>query len=186
MNRRELLKSIALITGATVVGGELMLIGCKSEAAKTGLFAIGDAALLDEIAETILPATDIPGAKAAGVGAFMTMMVEDCYDEKQQKIFTDGLASLDVACKAASGKTYLNASAEERHNLLVSLDQEAKAFKPTNEGEGPHYFTMMKQLAIFGYFTSEIGCTQALRYVQVPGKYEGCIPYTKGEKAWAL
>lgn len=185
MDRRDLLKSIALITGATVVGGELMLLGCKSEAAKTGLFAAGDAALLDEIAETILPATDIPGAKAAGVGAFMTVMVQDCYDEKQQKTFTDGLVSLDLACKTATGKTFMNASAEERHDFLVTLDQEAKAYKPA-EGDGPHYFTLMKQLAIFGYFSSEIGCTQALRYVQVPGKYEGCIPYTKGEKAWAL
>ena len=48
-----------------------------------------------------------------------------------------------------------------------------------------HYFRMMKELTILGYFTSEIGATQALRYVAVPGRYEGCVPYTKGEKAWA-
>jgi len=48
-----------------------------------------------------------------------------------------------------------------------------------------HYFTMMKQLTLLGYFTSKPGATEALRYVPVPGRYEGCIPYTKGEKAWA-
>lgn len=186
MDRRELLRSIALITGATVVGGELMVLGCKSEAAKTGLFAAADAGLLDEIAETILPATDVPGAKAVKVGEFMIRMVEDCYDEKQQNIFTTGLTTLAAVCKEKTGKNFIQATAEERHNFLVGIDQEAKAFKPASESDGPHYFTLMKQLAIFGYFTSEIGCTQALRYVQVPGRYEGCIPYTKGEKAWAL
>jgi hypothetical protein len=48
-----------------------------------------------------------------------------------------------------------------------------------------HYFTMMKQLTLWGFFTSEPGATKALRYVAVPGKYEGCIPYKKGDKAWA-
>jgi hypothetical protein len=43
----------------------------------------------------------------------------------------------------------------------------------------------MKQLTMLGYFTSEVGSTQALRYVPVPGKYEGCIPYKKGDRAWA-
>jgi hypothetical protein len=44
---------------------------------------------------------------------------------------------------------------------------------------------MMKQLTLFGYFTSKEGATQALRYKAVPGKYEGCIDYKKGDKAWA-
>ena len=44
---------------------------------------------------------------------------------------------------------------------------------------------MIKQLTLWGYFSSEIGATQALRYVAIPGKYEGCIPYKKGDKAWA-
>ena len=48
-----------------------------------------------------------------------------------------------------------------------------------------HYFRMMKELALLGYFTSEIGCTQAQRYVESPGRYDPCVPYTPGEKAWA-
>jgi hypothetical protein len=48
-----------------------------------------------------------------------------------------------------------------------------------------HFFRMMKELALLGYFTSEIGCTQAQRYVESPGKFEPCVPYTKGEPAWA-
>jgi Gluconate 2-dehydrogenase subunit 3 len=48
-----------------------------------------------------------------------------------------------------------------------------------------HYFRMMKELALLGYFTSEIGCTQAQRYVEAPGRFDPCVPYQPGEKAWA-
>ncbi|MFN9666692.1 MAG: gluconate 2-dehydrogenase subunit 3 family protein, partial [Bacteroidota bacterium] len=75
---------------------------------------------------------------------------------------------------------------EQRHELLVALDKEQKAYQEKKKSEEPaHYFRMMKELTLWGYFTSEIGATQALRYVAVPGKYEGCIPYKKGDKAWA-
>ena len=50
--------------------------------------------------------------------------------------------------------------------------------------EPPHYFRIMKELTMVGYFSSEIGCTQELRYVEIPGAYRGDVPYVKGEKAW--
>jgi hypothetical protein len=49
-----------------------------------------------------------------------------------------------------------------------------------------HYYTMIKQLTLFGYFTSETGMKQTLRYLPVPGKYDGAFPYKKGDKAWAI
>ena len=48
-----------------------------------------------------------------------------------------------------------------------------------------HYFRMMKELAMLGYFTSEVGYTKAMRYVETPGRYDGCAPYTPGDPAWA-
>jgi len=69
---------------------------------------------------------------------------------------------------------------------LVDLDKEAKEYGKTKKQDDPnHYFSQVKQLTLWGYFTSEPGATKALRYVAVPGKYEGCIPYNKGDKAWA-
>jgi hypothetical protein len=53
------------------------------------------------------------------------------------------------------------------------------------EAAPAHYFRMMKELALLGYFTSEIGCTQAQRYVESPGRFDPCVPYHPGEKAWA-
>lgn len=80
----------------------------------------------------------------------------------------------------------MKASLEHRKEVLTAIDQELKTYNTSKkEGDPNHYFGLMKQLTLLGYFTSEIGATQALRYVAIPGKYEGCIPYTKGERAWA-
>ena len=186
MERRELLKMIAALTGGAFIGGEL-LTSCKSGPLVGGAtFGEADTAFLDEVAETILPATKTPGAKAAKVGQFMVVMVNDTYEDKDQKIFHAGIGKLDEASKKATGKSFLEATPEQRTTLLTALDKEAKDYQKSKKPEDPnHYFTMMKQLTLFGFFTSKEGATQALRYIAVPGKYDGAYPYKKGDKAWA-
>jgi hypothetical protein len=61
----------------------------------------------------------------------------------------------------------------------------AHATGAASEAPPPHYFRMMKELALLGFFTSEVGCTQALRYIETPGRFDACIPYAPGEPAWA-
>ena len=187
MNRRELLRSIAMLTGVSVVGADFLLTGCTNPAAGSLQFSATDISLLNEVAETILPATDTPGAKAAEVGRFMTIMVIDCYTKEQQAVFVKGIKDLDATAQTSAQSTFLNCSAEKRHEVLTLLEKEAKAF---NEGradkEAPaHYYTMMKQLTLWGFFSSKTGMTQTLRHVPVPGRYDGNALYTKGEKAWA-
>jgi Gluconate 2-dehydrogenase subunit 3 len=203
MERRELLKMIAVLTGGAVIGGEVFLSGCKSNTAGGTSFSASNIALLDEVGETIIPATDTPGAKATKIGEFMKIMVTDCYNEEQQKVFTEGMAGLDDACKKLNSKTFMDCSADQRKAFLVSLEKEAKAYNtqrdekekdarekakmnPDFVSAPSHYYTMMKQLTLLGYFTSEIGSKQALRFLPVPGKYDGALPYKKGDKAWAI
>jgi len=96
------------------------------------------------------------------------------------------MGKLNEASKSMNGKYFLESSPEERKNLLISLDKEQKEYTAKKKPTDPsHYFRMIKELTIWGYFTSEPGATKALRYVAVPGRYEGCIPYKKGDKAWA-
>ena len=190
MNRRDALSRVALLMGGTVIGANIFLEGCKpaDKKAMTGLdFQPEDIAYLDEIADTILPTTaSSPGAKAAAVGTFMTVMVKDCYEEKDQKIFTEGMQKLQDACKKKHGTYFMESTPQQRHDLLVELDKEQKEQSKNKKKEDPqHYFRMMKELTLLGYFTSEIGATKALRYVESPGRFEGCIPYKKGDKAWA-
>jgi hypothetical protein len=190
MNRREALSSVALLLGGTIIGAEAFLSGCKAGESKLGAslnLTPDDISFLDEVGETILPTTaSSPGAKATKIGDFMKTIVNDCYEEKDQKIFLDGMQKLDAASNAKNGKSFLASDDKQRHDLLVDLDKEQKEYAHKKKPEDPtHYFRMMKELTLWGYFSSEAGATKALRYIAVPGRYDGCIPYKKGDKAWA-
>ena len=236
INRREAVRRVgAMLGGLTLVGGSALLSACEKERPKApvrspiGEFTVQDIDLLDEIADTILPTTKTPGAKAAQVGAFMALMVTDTYKPSDQQVFRAGMGTLDASCQKTNGVTFMAATPAQRLALLETLDREQKAhgaarsaarkarekpdttkaeaakterFLPGQQKEAAagadvgqaaaitadtpaHYFRMMKELALLGYFTSEIGCTQALRYIESPGRYDPCVPYQKGEKAWA-
>jgi len=186
MDRRELLKMVAAATGGVVIGGEFFLAGCKNPGAEVGVsntFTDSDIAFLDEVAETIFPKTSTPGAKDAKVGQFMTVMVNDCYEKKDQDAFHAGMKTLNEACKKMHGHDFMNAPPEHRKELLVALDKERGDYQKTKQKEDPsHYFQYFKQLTIMGYFTSKEGRTGATRYEPVPGKYIGDLDYKKGDK----
>jgi hypothetical protein len=185
MDRRELLKLIAAATGCALVGME----GALAAPAVRAPFSKRDLAMLDEIAETIIPRTDTPGAKDAAVGAFIARYAQACYDPAQLRSLQQGIGTLDTRMRAQAKADFLHATPAQRQALLLGVDQEAKeqtkrhAKEPGNSV--PHYFTLMKQLTLLGFFTSEPGSTRVLRYRPVPGKYKGCVPYRKGETSWA-
>lgn len=192
MNRRDAITRVSLLIGGAVLGAEAFLSGCHNAPEKNiggaGInFSNDDIAFFDEIAETILPATDTPGAKDAKVGEFMARIVKDCYTERDQKIFMEGMQKLNEASQKKNGKTFMDSTPQQRHDLLVDLDKEAKQFTAAKkQKEDPdHYFHMMKQLTLWGFFTSQPGANKALRYVAIPGRWEGCVDYKKGDKAWA-
>ena len=219
ITRREaVFRVTALLGGVALVGSGAFLTGCSAERRPDGeLFSPDDIAFLDEVADTILPTTSTPGAKAAETGAFMALMVTDSYYPNDQQIFRDGMRKIDDATQQAHNVTFTRATPEQRLAVLTAIDREQHAYSQaredaqrdrslawlsdarqegaagTEEGaataasEDPpaHYFRMMKELALLGYFTSEIRATQALRYVESPGRYDPCVPYTPGEREWA-
>lgn len=188
MDRRELLKMIVAATGAAMIGLPALVQGQAPAAGMKTPFSDADVGTLDEIAETILPRTATPGAKDAGAGLFMARFVTDCYTARQQATFRAGLADID---KRAGGR-FVALTPQARTELLRALDAEARKHAvdvtetgTAEEGERmPHYFTMLKQLAIFGFFTSKVGATEVLRYVAVPGRYDGDLAYVPGTPAW--
>jgi hypothetical protein len=187
LNRREAIVRMALMMGGTMVGPRLLAGAWDADApgAASGANA-GDLALLDEIGDTIIPATDVPGAKAVDIGAFITMMLRDCYDEKDQAAVRAGLIALAADYRTKHGHAFVGAPVAERTDFLNALDREQKAYSKKKKATEPaHYFRVLKELTILGYFTSEIGATQALRFVEVPGRFDGSAPYKKGEHAWA-
>jgi|SRR5216117_4020561 len=186
MNRREAIKQVtALLGGVALTGSGLVTAVERAHAraaashAQVGSFTAQDIAFLDEVADTILPETKTPGAKAAHVGAFMALMVTDTYEEREQGIFRDGMRQMDAA-------SFMATTPAQRLARLEQLDREQKAYMDARARGAPaHYFRMIKELTLLGYFTSEIGCTQAMRYEETPGRFEPCVPYTPGETAWA-
>jgi hypothetical protein len=226
INRREAIRRVsALLGGVAFVGGNSLLAAVeKADTAlerALGNFSAQDVAYLDEIAETILPATKTPGAKAAKTGAFIALMVTDCYSPAEQKVFLNGMRKVDEAMRNANNVSFMTATPAQRLAVLTTLDHEQKRVMDAREaadrkrkGLSPvvggdateakaenvpgtpvatdtaspqpaHYFRMMKELALLGFFTSKIGCTEALRYVEAPGRFDACIPYTPGQPAWA-
>ena len=179
---------MTLLFGGTIVGAHLFLEGCSREAspAVAELFNDDYVDYLGNIAETILPTTDTPGAKEAGVGTFIPVMIRDCYTAEEQEIFLNGLADIDKKCKEMFGNKFQKLDQNQRTEILTALDKERMAYQKEKKPEEPvHYFAMLRQLAVLGFFTSEIGATKALRYVAIPGKYDGDFPYKKGDRAWA-
>ncbi len=218
INRRDAIRRVsALLGGVAFIGGSGLLAAVEKAGsplqATSGEFTVPEIALLDEIAETILPETKTPGAKAAKTGAFMALMVTDCYSPAQQKVFREGMHTVDDAARKAYSVSFMAATPQQRLAVLTALDREQKEVMDAREAadrnrqalapvradqataaageraatikEPPHYFRMMKELALLGYFTSEVGCTQALRYVESPGRFDPCIPYTPGDPSWA-
>jgi hypothetical protein len=207
LSRRDALQRVAtLLGGVTLVGGDRLLAFSVEPAAiqqamseGTGAFSVADIALLDEIAETILPETSTPGAKAARVGAFIALAVTDIYDDNERAVFQRGWRQIDEACRQAHAAPFMQATPAQRLALVEALDREqhavmedrapkrrVRAPAPESGPGGPaHYFRMMKELTLLGYFTSEIGYTKAMRYVESPGRYDPDVPHAPGDKTWA-
>ncbi|WP_143308892.1 gluconate 2-dehydrogenase subunit 3 family protein [Chitinophaga vietnamensis] len=191
MHRRDAIRNVAILLGTAISASTLSALeSCTGSAPKNyELNKPQTKALLAEIAETIIPTTDTPGAKAAKVDDFIITMMNDCYKKSDQEVFLQGLKKIDEASDKKFKKTFMDLTPDQRTQLLTDIDKERVEYnkrKDKKEGDPTHYFQYLKELTLLGYFTSEPGATKALRYVPVPGKFEGCIPYKKGDKAWAV
>lgn len=169
MTRREALTLLATLTTGTLFGADRLLAGVANafDPARP-LFTADELSLLNEIGETILPTTpDSPGAKAADVAAFMHEIVRDFYTADERRTFSDGLVQLQSDARAAySNRDFAQLTPAGRHAFLLR-------YEPPHAT--PDFYRMLKQLTLWGYFSSEIGMTQAFAHVAVPGRYEGCL-----------
>lgn len=212
MNRRDALMRVAALTGVAMTLPALAdtLEASAARRTLTGMpvfFTADQDATVAELAETIIPTTSTPGAKAAKVNEIIDVLLKDCYKEADQKRFLEGLAQTNKLSQDDYGKAFAQLDSAQRIEIVKKLEADAKQQKaqkvnmqtagaqadaqaPRERGKsgnnGSPFFTILKDLTLTGYFTSEIGATQALEYVAVPGRYEGCVPLKPGQKAWAL
>ncbi|MBD2703034.1 gluconate 2-dehydrogenase subunit 3 family protein [Spirosoma sp. BT702] len=132
----------------------------------------GQAEQLTDLVETIIPATDTPGAKALKVDQFIQKMVADCYDPKAQDTFRNGLDTLDNWAQKSFGKSFREGDVAQRTGLLTQLSQSTDAAQKD-------FYSLVKGLTIRGYMTSEYVMTNLTHYQFIPGHYNGCVPVQK-------
>jgi len=188
MNRRDAVKNVALLMGGALTASTLsvMLEGCQHEmrSGKGTSFTDDEKKMLNRMTDVIIPRTDTPGAVDAGVPEFIVVMMQDCYPDKDQAAFHKGLAAFDKQCSKKYGNGFLALSPEKQETAVSELDKQVLGDKNKDSGDLAFY-RRLKELTLLGFFTSEPGATKTLRYVQVPGRYDGDVPYHKGDKAWA-
>jgi Gluconate 2-dehydrogenase subunit 3 len=172
MERRKAIKGIALSLGSLVSlpawasGWNPSTIGSSLPA------AIGGEALLSELVETIIPATNTLGAKGLGVHQFIQKMIADCYDKKSQANFEKNLADIDPLSIKTFGKPFAEGDATQRLNLLQSLEQ-------STDKNTVSFYRTLRGLTIQGYTSSEYYMTKFTDYEMAPARFYGCVPVKK-------
>lgn len=199
MNRREVLKSVAVMLGGAFSAPTLMAMDnwerkVTANAETLQLTEI-QKNIVAEVAEMIIPRTNTPGAKDAGVPAFVVMMLQDCYRKPEHLSFVAGVQDLEK-------RGFLSLNQQEKTKLLKTVEADtvqqmiAYNVKQTKMGDnedreqmkeipkGLPYWRLMKELTLLGYFTSEAGIKASFDYVPIPGKLE-ITKLKPGQKAFA-
>jgi Gluconate 2-dehydrogenase subunit 3 len=180
MNRRQSLLALSAVSGHALFPEVLARFGQASSASadafvwKPEVLSVAQGELLAELVETIIPATETPGAKAARVHVFVDLVLKHCRTTSEQAAFVKGLGAVASECRARHGAEFVAAPRASREELLQRLEA----------GEDPFVRTL-KELTVLGYCTSEKGATQGLAYEAVPGDYRGCVDLKPGQKGWA-
>lgn len=166
MKRRVALKNMAM-----VVGSLIFLPACDpglKKATTQSYLSPQQDQLLAEIVDTFIPGTDTPGAKELDVHLFVRKMVQDCYEEEVLKSFAKGLDTVEQLAVKEKGKSFIETSEADRILVLEKIEQSEKE-------EDQQFFSLVKELTILGYTTSQYVMTNLTDYKMAPGHYYGCV-----------
>jgi len=185
MKRRTAIKNTAFFMGGILSASAIATIfdSCVAPAAgevwTPDFFSVDQGKLVTKIADILIPSTDTAGAVETLVPQFVDRVVKLRLTAEDQTAVQAGFKAFEEACQAANGKGFLKCSDAEQLAFLQA--QEKTALK----SEDPTLFGGLKELIYRGYFTSEVGATEVLKYESVPGNYDGCIPFSEVNGSWA-
>lgn len=188
VSRRDAIKQLALACGLVLSANSLSALAAGVTAptdlsrSKKTLLNTDQLALVRELGEIIIPTTETPGAIAAGVHDFINHFVVYCASPEEQQGLVAGLARIEEVAKSRFNKPFLSANKIQQIELLTNMEQAKEGFTADDRA----FFKQLKALVTFGYYTSEIGATQELAYLAIPGGYKGNFKFKQVGKAWAL
>lgn len=192
INRREALRRAALLMGAALSAPAIsgVLSGCSAKPVidwKPEFLTDDQGILISEVSEIIIPRTDTPGAKEVGVPAFIDKMLKDVYSKEDQERFLNGLKEFDDNAKKETGDSFIEMAADDQVTYVTKVHKAGVEQIRSAPTDPKPFIMMVKELTLLGYFTSEVGATQVLQYVAVPGAYKGCVPLSQAGngKTWA-
>jgi hypothetical protein len=158
LTRRQ---AIALGAAATVAVSIEKTKALAAQSVPTTFFTRQELALVDELAEMIIPADEhSPGARTAKVAAYIDARLAEAFDAKDRTTWRDGLKLIEQLSREASGRPFLESTGAERLALLERMAaNEGKPEKPEE-----HFFKELKSRVVDAYYTSEVGIRQDLEY----------------------
>jgi gluconate 2-dehydrogenase gamma chain len=215
MNRREALIRVAGLMGGTLSASALLalqkvyaaadgLAGGASPAGGNGppakkatptgpsVLSASQKATVSCVVDVMIPRTDTPGAVDVGVPGFIDLLLRDVYTQADRDRYLAGLADFDAAASSENGPKFAALELKQQAALVKKSHDAAVAEERRQRAAHAHlqrpFILMTKELTLLGFFTSEVGATQVLQYVAVPGSYHGCLPLEKAGngKTWAV
>jgi glucoside 3-dehydrogenase (cytochrome c) hitch-hiker subunit len=182
MNRRAALSILGVAAASALLSrlsaAELTAIGrTVHRRARRGALQVLDphqTETVATIAEMIIPATDTPGARAAGVHQFIDLLLAEWFDAADRARFLEGLGGVDQRSRRAFGGEFLGLAPAQQTAILAGLDAEVTALREAAADPGKHFFHQLKWLTLYGYYSSEVGAKAELHYESVPGFYDAC------------
>lgn len=196
MERRKAIKNTALFIGATLSSSALssLMQSCKQQdrLSWTPVFFSEDQALVvSELAETILPKTETPGAKDLNVDIFVDLMCKKYLGPDDQEHVMKGYDHFTGVCDTLHGKSFVDMDSSGRAKVIERMEQDSNRFNPSIWGsplgkqEPLDFYRRIKQFTLMGYYTSEEIGKNVLKFDPIPGAFQACIPYT-GDNAWTI
>ena len=202
MNRREFLQCAAvMVSGMTASQLGLALSDAQRahlatapnyNAGKASYLSAAQRRILAAACETIIPRSDTPGAIDAGVPNFIELMVSDWFNATERAIFDAGMIDLETRIPQQYGMAFDRLTAPAQRDILEALESAASDHPWYEFGNVQRDFIsdapficQLKELTIWGFFTSERGAKEVLRYNPMPMQFDGHLPLSPDDSTWA-
>jgi hypothetical protein len=180
MKRRELIKALAG-TFTIIASSSALADVVVNYRGQEGAQALAPDQLntLAKLVDCVIPDTDTPGASAAGVHHFIDYMLANWHGPKETGEFVAGMTALESQCVQINGDGLTATTPLAITSLLTSLEQQQ------DQSAARNFALWLKEFTVLGYYTSEIGASQELQYLAIPGSYSSCIDFEDGQRTWA-
>ncbi|KXI28482.1 gluconate 2-dehydrogenase subunit 3 family protein [Paraglaciecola hydrolytica] len=189
-SRRDFLNKIGLLVGVgtatSLLGGNAISVAMaytpqQDSTSKAGkLLSQAQLIQLKAICAQVIPKTETLGAAEVDVHGFIDNQLFHCHTTAEQQKVVTLLSNIDKESNAQYQHQFAALTATQQVELLTQIEMGGQSFKQQYRGD----FKFLKSLICFGYYTSEVGASQELRYLAVPGGYKGSIPYKKSDADW--